>query len=119
MSRHTLALLRQAVHLEVALRRNAEGVGDTVEEREHCGDVYGLGDLRLRPTRVAKLLNLFGRCARCRFGHFLNVIEQEALCDAKSGVVEVTFGDGCYCLVLCSLDTQEVGMRVQSIRAPV
>ena len=47
--------------------------------------------------------------------HLLYVLQQRALRIAETGLIQLSLSDGLNCLLVGSLDTQEVGMRVQSI----
>ena len=47
------------------------------------------------------------------------IIKQRALGRSQAGFIEVALKYGFDTLIGCSLNTQEVGMAVQSIRAPV
>jgi hypothetical protein len=49
----------------------------------------------------------------------LDVVEQNSLGLRQPGFVEFAFENGGYALIVCSLNTQEVGVAVQSIRAPI
>lgn len=99
--------------------RYAEGISDPVEECEHRGDVNSLGDLWLGPPVVAQSLYVL-RCRLVRsFGNLLYILEQFALCRGEVRPVQVTARNGLYSFFFGSLDTQEVGMRIQSIRTSV
>ena len=114
--------LRLRSHLsfaEVILRWNAEGIGDPVEKREHSGDVDGFGDLSFGPAGVADFLNLRVSGARGVIGDEFDVGHQGAFGGREPGFVELAFEDGFYGLVSGSLNTQEVGVAIQSIWAPV
>jgi len=110
---------RQSASLQVVLRRHAECVRDAVEKREHGDHIDGFRNLIFGPAGVAQLLNVRHRGSVSRFGDELRVIEQRTLRRRKAGFVEFAFQDCRYALVCGSLNTQEVGMAVQSIRAPV
>ncbi len=47
------------------------------------------------------------------------IFQQSALRRRKARFVKLAFDDCFYTLIGCSLDPQEVGMAVQSIRTPV
>ena len=51
--------------------------------------------------------------------HFLDVVQQLALRRRKPGFVELAFQNRCNTLIGGSLNTQEVGMGIQSIRASI
>jgi hypothetical protein len=48
-----------------------------------------------------------------------HIFEQRALGGRKARLVKLAFDDCFYTLIGCSLNPQEVGVAVQSIRAPV
>ena len=48
-----------------------------------------------------------------------DVVEQNSLGLRQPGFVELALKNGGYALIVCSLNTQEVGMAVQSIRAAI
>jgi hypothetical protein len=68
---------------------------------------------------IAERLHVFKRGSIRRLRNLLHVVEQHALRRRKRGSVEIALGDGLYGLFFGSLNTQEVSMRVQSIRAAV
>jgi hypothetical protein len=103
------------VHLEIALRRNAEGVGYAVEEGKHRRDVNRLRNLRLTPTMVAQDLYVLRRCAVSCFRHFGHILKQRAVCVVQRSLFEVARNQRLDCLLFCSLNPQEVSMRIQSI----
>ena len=49
----------------------------------------------------------------------LHIRQQGAFGDRKAGFVQLTFDNCLYTGIGCSLNPQEVGMAVQSIRTPV
>jgi len=108
-------LLRKPIHFEVTLRCNPESVSHAIEERKHRRDVDRLCNLRLSPTMIAQLLHIFIGGAVGRFSHLGDVFEEHPLGGAQAGCVQIAFSKGRYCFSLCSLNTQEVCMRVQSI----
>ena len=56
----------------------------------------------------------------CRvFGDQFDVNHQSALCRSEARFIEFAFEDCCYALIGGSLNTQEVGVAVQSIRAAI
>ena len=112
-------LLGERIHFQIALRRNAEGVSNPIEKRKHGRDVYRLCDLRLAPADIAQFLNILRRGTVGRFRYVFHVIKQYSLGLGQAGIIKIALSDSLYCLFLCSLDTQEVSMRVQSIRASV
>jgi hypothetical protein len=68
---------------------------------------------------IAQLLHILIGGAVGRFGHFGYIVEQCSFSWAKSRAVKVAVRYSLYCFRLCSLNTQEVCMRVQSIRTAV
>jgi hypothetical protein len=104
---------------QIVLRRHSEGVGDAVEEGKHRRDIHCLRDLVFRPPMVAQFLYVIGRGAVRRFGNFFNVVEQDAFCWRQPSFIQLAFENGFYALITGSLNTQEVGMTVESIRAAI
>jgi hypothetical protein len=100
---------------EVVLRRDTEGVGDAIEKGEHRGDVDGFCDLVFCPACVTKFLNILGGRAVGSVGDQLDIVQQSALRRIQPCFVKFAFDDSLYAFILCSLDTQEVGMTIQSI----
>ena len=115
----TAALRRQLPDCEVILRRNAECVRNPIEEREHCGDVDGFRDLVFAPPGIAELLYIGVRRPAGSFGDELHVVDQSPLSRSQPGFIELTLENCAYALIAGSLNPQEVGMTVQSIRTAV
>jgi hypothetical protein len=113
------ALRRQFIRAQVILRRNAESIRNAIKKCEHRRDVNRLGDLILAPSGITQFLHVGVRGAGSAFGHFLDVVEQHTLGRRKPGFVKLAFQNRRNALTGGSLNTQEVGMRVQSIRAAV
>jgi hypothetical protein len=105
--------------VEVILRGNAEGVGDAIEERKHRGDVHRFSDLIFGPTCIAHFLNVGVRRARGGVGDKFDVGQQGALGGSQARFIEIAFKNRRYTLIAGSLNTQEVGMAVESIRTTV
>jgi hypothetical protein len=104
---------------EILLRRHSEGISHAIEESKHGGHVNRLGNLLFLPAGIAKFLHIFRGSAISGLGDLLHIIEQHPLGRGKSRLLELAFDDGLYALIGGSLNTQEVSMAVQSIRAPV
>ena len=104
---------------EIVLRRNAERVRDAIEESEQGCDVDGLGYLAFLPSCKAQLLDILGSGSVSSLSDQFHVSQQRALRRRKVCLVKLAFDDCLHTLIGCSLNTQEVGMAVQSIRAPV
>jgi hypothetical protein len=102
--------LGHGIHFEITLRWNAKGIGYTVEEGEHGGDIHSLSDLRLAPAVIAENLHVFWSGAVGRFGHLGDVVKQGALRRGELRFVEFPFRDRLYCFLVGSLNPQEVGM---------
>src|SRR5271165_38771 len=112
-------LRRHPAQRQIVLRRHAKRIGDTVEEGEQRRDVNRLGDLLLSPAVVAQPLDVFrGRAVR-RFGYKLHVLHEGVLRLRQARLVEFALQYRIHALIVGPLNTQEVGMAVQSIRAPV
>src|SRR5580658_2900700 len=114
-----IPLLCHPIHLEVALRSDPESIRDAVKERKHRGDVNSFSDLRLGPSMIAQLLHILIGGTVGRFSDFGDVIKQRAFGGAQSCFFQIAIRDGLYGLFFGSLNTQEVCMRVRSIRAAV
>ena len=112
-------LRRKLSNSEVILWRNAERIRDPIEEGEHRGDVDGFRDLILIPPGIAQFLNVIPGGAAGRFGDELYVIEQSALSRSQPGLIELGLENCIHALIAGSLNPQEVGMTVQSIRTAV
>jgi hypothetical protein len=113
------ASLSHCVHFKVALWRNAEGIGDTIEEREHGSDIHRFGYLRFSPTVITKDLHVLWRRSVCCFGDLGDVVEQRSLSRVQASFVELAFRNRLNRLFFCSLNPQEVSVGVQSIRTAV
>ena len=100
---------------QIILRRDAKGVCDAVEKREQSCDVDRFRNLVFFPACVPDLLNIFSSGTISRVCDQLRIIQQSAIGGAKAGFVQFAFENCGYTLIGCSLDTQEVGMTVQSI----
>jgi hypothetical protein len=101
------------------LRRYAKGVRDAIEEGERGNDVNGFRDLIFGPAGVAQLLNVRGGGFVGSLCDEIRVIEQGAFSGCQSRVIEFTFENRRNALIGGSLNTQEVSVAVESIRAPV
>ncbi len=108
-------LLRHSIHLEIALRRNAKRIGNPIKERKHRRDIHRFGDLRLRPSMIAKHLHIFRRRAIRRLGHLRHIFQQRAFGRTQIRFIQLAICNGLYRLFIRSLNPQEVSMRVQSI----
>src|SRR5579863_613381 len=113
------ASLGRGVHFKISLRRNTECIRHPIEKSEHGRDVDGLGNLRLGPSVIAQLLHVLGSGAIRSFRHLCHVVQQRALSIAELRFVEFALDQRLYSVFFCSLNTQEVCMRVQSIWAAV
>jgi len=98
---------------------HSEGVRYPVEECEHGRDVDRFRDLIFVPASVAKFLNVFRSGAIGSISDLLDVVHQQAFGWREAGVVELAFENRAYTLVGGSLNTQEVSVAVQSIRATI
>ena len=101
------------------LRRYSESIGHAIEECKHRNDVHRLGDLLLRPARVAQFLDILRRGAIRRIGNDPGVVQQHALGGREARIFEFAFENRRDALIIGSLDTQEVSVAVQSIWAAV
>src|SRR5215469_8798942 len=112
-------LRSQSSSPQIVLRRHAERIRYAIEEGKHRGDINGLSDLVFRPAMVAKYLDVLGRGAICGFSNFLDVVEQRSLGRRQAGLIELALENRLYAVIISSLNTQEVGVTVQSIRAAI
>ena len=111
--------LRGRVHCQITLRRNAERISHPVEKGEHRRNVNRLRDLGLAPSEIAQRLHVGGRGAIGCLGHLGDVFKQNAVCIVELRLCKVAGGQRLDCFFFGSLNTQEVGMRIQSIRATI
>jgi hypothetical protein len=107
--------LGHRVHFEIALRRNAKGIGHTIEEGKHGGDVHRLCDLRFGPAMVAKKLYILVCGSIRRLGNPGDIREESSLRVRQVRFVESSLNNRLYRFVVGSLNPQEVCMGVQSI----
>jgi hypothetical protein len=107
--------LGHLVHFEIALRRNTEGVRHAIEKGKQRGDVYRFGNLGLAPTVMAQDLHVFRGGAIRRLGHLGDIFKQRAMRIVELRPFEVARRQRLDCLLFCSLNPQEVSMRIQSI----
>jgi hypothetical protein len=112
-------LLRHLIHLEIALWSYSEGIRDPIEEGEHRGDIDSFSDLWLGPSMIPEALNVFVGGAIRRLRHLGDVVKQRTLCVAQAGFFQFAVCYRLHHIFFCSLNTQEVCMRVQSIRATI
>ena len=68
---------------------------------------------------VAKHLHILGRGAICGLGDFLNIGEQRSFGGSEPSLSQLAFENCFDALITGSLNTQEVGMTVESIRAAI
>ena len=109
----------QFPNCEVVLRSNAEGVCDAIEESKQTRDIYGFGNLFFFPSCGAQLLHILRGGSVSGPCNQFHIDQQDMLRRRKARFVKLAFDDCFYTLIGCSLDPQEVGMAVQSIRTPV
>jgi len=114
-----IALWSQFTRLQVVLGGHTKGIGDTVEEGEHCDYVNGFRNLIVSPTCLPQPLHVFAVGLAGCFGDQFGIVEQSALGGGEIGFFEPSFGDGAGRLVGCSLNPQEVGVTVDSIGTTV
>jgi len=107
--------LGHLVHFEIALRRDAEGIGHAIKKGKQRGDVYRFGNLGLAPTVMAQDLYVFRRGAIRCFGHLGDIFQQRTMSVVERRFFEVARRQRLDCLLFCSLNPQEVSMRIQSI----
>jgi hypothetical protein len=112
-------LLRQSIHLKITLRNDPEGIRNPIEEGKHRGDIDRFGNLRLRPTVIAQRLHVSIGSAIRSFRYHGHIVEQCTFRRAQARFFQIAIRDGPYSSFFCSLNTQEVCMRVQSIWAAI
>ena len=111
--------LGHLVHLEIALRRNTERVRHAIEKCKQRGDVYRFGNLGLAPTVLAQDLHVFRGGAIRRLGHLGDIFQQRAMRLVERRLFKVARRQRLDCFLFCSLNPQEVSMRIQSIRTAI
>jgi hypothetical protein len=111
--------LGHLVHFEIALRRNTEGIRHAIEKGKQCGDVYRFGNLGLAPTVLAQDLHVFRGGTIRSLGHLGDIFKQRAVRVVERRLFEVARRERLDCLLFCSLNPQEVSMRIQSIRTAI
>jgi hypothetical protein len=104
---------------EIILRRNAECISDAIEEREQGCNVYRFGDLFFLPASYSQFVNILGRRPVSSVCNQFHICQQRSLRGRQARLINLAFDDCFYTLIGCSLNPQEVGMAVQSIRTPV
>src|SRR6266567_740233 len=114
-----ILLLRHLIHLEIALWCYSKGIRNPVEEGEHRGDIYSFRDLRLRPAMIPQSLHILVGGAIRRFRHLRHIVKQGMLCEAQAGFFQFAVRYRLHHILVCSLNTQEVCMGVQSIRTAI
>jgi hypothetical protein len=102
--------LGHGIHFEITLRRNTKGIGYTVEEGKHGGDIHSLCDLRFAPAMIAENLHVFRGRAVGGLCHLGDVVKQSALGRSQLGFVELPLRNRLYCFLIGSLNPQEVCM---------
>jgi hypothetical protein len=107
---HRPPSLCHGIHFEITLRRNTKGIGYTVEEGKHGGDIHSLCDLWLAPAMIAENLYVFCGRAVGGFCHLGDVVKQSTLRRAELRFVEFPLGYRLYCFLVGSLNPQEVCM---------
>ena len=98
---------------------NAEGICHAVKEGEHRRDVDRFGNLGLSPTVLAQELYIFRGGAVGRLGHLGDIVEQRTVGVVELRMLKVACNQRLDCFLFCSLNTQEVSMRIQSIRTAI
>jgi hypothetical protein len=105
--------------IQVILCRNAEGVSHAIEERKHRGDVDGFRDLIFGPACITQFLNIRVGGTWRSVGDEFDVGHQGTFRRCQARFIKFAFEDRCYALIVGSLNPQEVGVAVESIRATV
>jgi hypothetical protein len=110
---------RQLAERKVILRRNAKRIRHAIEESEHRSDVNGLCDLVFRPSRIPQFLHILHRRMRGGIRDDLDIAQQAALRRRQASLFELALKNRRDAFIGSSLDPQEEGVAVQSIRAAV
>jgi hypothetical protein len=111
--------LGHLVHLQIALRRNPEGIRHAIKKGKQRRDVDRFGNLGLAPTVLAQDLHVFRGGAIRRLGHLGDIFQQRAMSVVECRLFKVALRQRLDCFLFCSLNPQEVSMRIQSIRAAI
>ena len=101
------------------MRGHSKSIRHPIKKREQRYDVNRLRNLIFAPTSVAQFLNVVGGGAVCSVRDQFYIAEKSTLGDRKAGFAELAFENRAYTFISGSLNTQEVSMTVQSIRAAV
>lgn len=59
---------------------------------------------------IPEILHIFRRGAICRLRHFSDIVEESTLSRAQLRVIQLAVRNCLYCLLICSLNPQEVSM---------
>jgi len=92
-----------------------EGIRDPIKEGKHGRDVHRFGNLRICPAVLTQELYVLRRGTVGRLSHLGDVLEQYPVRVVQSSLFEVSRNQRLHCLLFCSLNPQEVSVRVQSI----
>ena len=101
------------------MRRNAEGIGDTIKKSEHCSVIDCFRNLFLFPACVAELLHMLRGCLVSGFRNQLYIFQKGALTRTETSLFKIAVEDRFHALICGSLNTQEVSMAVESIWATI
>jgi len=104
---------------QVVLRGHSKSIGNAVEEGEYCDYVNRFRDLLFPPASLPELLNVIMRRAAGGLGDQLGIVKQSALGRGELSALEPTFGKRTNRLISSSLNPQEVGVTIDSIRTAV
>lgn len=104
---------------QIILGRHPKCICNPVEECKQRRDVNRLRNLLSCPAVRAQLLDIFcGRAIR-RVRDQLDILQQGTLGVGQTGLINLTMQNRSYTFIACSLNTQEVGVTVQSIRTAI
>jgi hypothetical protein len=101
------------------LRRDTECISNPIEKGKHGGDINRLGNLVFFPSRIAQPLHVLRSSFVGGLGNQFYIFQEDTFTRSEAGFVELAFSNRLYASIGGSLNTQEVGMAVQSIRAAV
>ena len=102
--------LGHGIHFEITLRRNTKGIGHTIEESKHGGNIHSLCDLWFAPAMIAENLHVLRGGAVGGLCHLGDVFEENALSRGELGIFEFPLRNRLHRFLVCPLNPQEVCM---------
>ena len=95
---------------EVSRLRDAECIGDAIEEGKHGCDVNSFRNLRLCPPMIAQDLHILRSGAVGGLSDLADIVQESTFRWIEVCFIQLALGDRLYCLFFCSLNPQEVSM---------